>query len=108
MSKRDKILIIVMLLFFGGSGYILYTGLFADQVQLVTQSAPDTEANKQTIVNLLPYGNKLDTSIIQDRGKSARITTGNIYLYPSLNKEDYSVNVYDMVGIRDGVSTGIR
>ncbi len=93
MSKRDKILALVVVLLFGSAGYVLYSGLLSDQISIVTNTAPDTEANKKTIVNLLPFGASLDLQQLRTRNQKLQISPTNLYTYPSVNSADVGVPV---------------
>lgn len=97
MSKRDKILTVVVVLLFGSAGYVLYSGLFADQITVVTNQAPDIEANKKTIVNLLPHGSNLDFSKVKQRLTKLQITSSAIYTYPTVSSSDIGVPVTDLL-----------
>lgn len=97
MSKRDKILTLVVVLLFGAAGYVLYSGLFKDQISIVTTAAPDIEANKKTIVDLLPYGSTLDLQKLKSRDERLQINPSVLYTYPSITDDEVGISANELV-----------
>lgn len=93
MSKRDKILAVVVTVVFGIAGYVLYTGLFKDQISVVTNAAPDIEGNRKTIVDLLPYGSTLDVDPLKERNTQLNIGSSSVFSYPTVTTGDVGVPV---------------
>ena len=70
MNKKNITLAIVVVVLFGASGWVIYTGIFKDTSSVITGDTPNFESNQKNIVKLLPYGDRLDFSVITDRSDS--------------------------------------
>ena len=91
MTKRDKILGPIAIVIMIVSALIFYRGYFKKEISIATESAPDTEANQKTIVNLLPYGKQLDFNALEQRDRNLGITKETIYPYPTVSEADVGV-----------------
>lgn len=102
MVKRDQILSAVIIVVFVGVGYVLYTGLFKEKLDIASiSSAPDIDANKKTIVNLLPYGNTLEINSLKKRSEDLGLSATSLFTYPPLNKEDVGLPIEELLGKKE-------
>lgn len=89
MMNKNTILTVIVILLFGISGAVIYYGIFAQP----SATTMPIEANQRNIVNLMPYGEKLDFSPLEER-------PGVLppYVYKQLNPaQDVGVQVRDMI-----------
>ncbi|GEM_PF-6332167 len=68
MTKKNVILIGLVVLMQVAAGLILYYGLFnKGNLSALTIRSADVVANQQDIIKILPYGSSLDFSIVEKR-----------------------------------------
>src|SRR5262245_14600808 len=97
MTSKDKILSGVVIVIFVAAGYVLYNGLFSDQINVVTNPAPDIEGNKKTIINLLPFGTTLDVDKLEARNIQNNLTPGSVFVYPTVTTADVGVPIEQLL-----------
>lgn len=85
MSKKNIILIAIVILIFGAAGFIVYKGLFSSKIEEISKASPDFEANQKNIVNMLPYGTNLNLDALESR--------------PEVNKFEYKPVTPPEVGV---------
>ncbi len=90
-NKKNIILILVIVVLFVASGLIVYNGIFSKDSSL-TFSSPHISASQKEIVNLLPYGDKLDFSSIQNRSQNARAFT-----YEQVDAASVGVDIHGLI-----------
>jgi hypothetical protein len=92
METKKIILIIVMVGFFAGTAYMIYTNFIAKGAPpktIIDQSAV-VVANPG--VQVLPYGTKLDFSLLKQYNPD-----GRVFRYPEVDSTQIGVGVSDLI-----------
>lgn len=67
MNKKNVILIVVVIVLVGAAGWILYAGIFRKTAGVLGSDSPNIDLTQKNIVNLLPYGTKLNFDPVENR-----------------------------------------
>ncbi len=88
-DKKNTLLIVVVVILFVASGVILYNGFFKSST---TSTLSTTVADKGEIVNLLPYGTKLDFDPV-----TKHTDAGVAIVYEKVDPKDVSVDLHSLI-----------
>ena len=94
MDKKKIIQIAVIVLAFGGSGFVLYNGMFKSKPSSIVPAAVSgTGIGQSAPVQILPYGSELNFSVLSKQKQQYGAVS-----FPQINTStDISIPVTDLV-----------
>ncbi len=93
MKSKNLILTLIIVVLFIASAVVLYNG-FSSGSQDLLSGSPDVAAAQKEIVNVLPYGEKLDFSKVKERDGHAEVFRAQ---YQELNPAEVGISKQELV-----------
>lgn len=93
-NKRNIILIFITIGLFAASGLVIYEGIYANSsgANAIVSATPDVAGSQKEIINLLPYGDKLDFSQVKSRSG-----TTEVFKYEQLDSNRVGVDTHSLI-----------
>lgn len=93
-NKRNIILILVIVGLFAASALIIYEGIYANSsgASVIVSAAPDVVGSQKEIINLLPFGDKLDFSQVQSRHEATQV-----FKYQPVDSNNVGVDTHALI-----------
>lgn len=88
-NKKNTLLVLVVVVLFVASGLVLYNGFFKSSSTTTLGAAG---GGKEVIVNLLPYGTKLDFDPVAKHSES-----GANIVYEKVDPKNVAVDVHSLI-----------
>lgn len=93
-NKRNIILTLVIIGLFAASALIIYEGIYANSsgANVLVSAAPDVAGSQKEIINLLPYGDKLDFTLVKSRHEATQV-----FKYEPVDSNNVGVDTHSLI-----------
>jgi hypothetical protein len=93
-NKRNIILTFVIIGLFAASAFIIYQGIYAKSsgTNVIVSAVPDVAGSQKEIINLLPYGDKLDFTQVKSRHE-----TTQVFKYETVDSNSVGVDTRSLI-----------
>lgn len=99
-NKKNTVLVFVIAILFIASGVVLYNGFFKSSTSTINSGVSD----KAEIVNLLPYGTKLDFEPVTQHADS-----GASIVYEKVDPRNVAVDIHSLISpVKDEAPTQVN